>query len=469
MGVTFGAPNPYEERPFGPNRARAMHFLPNLAIKQELLKEIGAKDIDALFSDIPAAVRIKGLKLPDGLSDMEAEAYLRGLLRKNQSTARAPNFVGGTLKEHYVPPFVERLVFRQEFYTSYTAYQAEVAQGTLQAVFEYQSMMAELLDLEVVNASMYDASTALGEAGLMCYRETGRKTLLIPKHLAPEKKSTLHNYVKGHGVQLVEFGYDVTSGRSDVADIKAKLTQDVGGVYIENPNFFGILEEQIRDVAEAAHAKGALLVQGFDLSSLGLLTPPGELGADIAIGDGTTLAFPLGGGGPQLGIFGTHERFARRMPGKLMGATKDADGNRAYCMTLQTREQHIRREKATSNICTNETLLAVALGAHIAALGPHGMRELAELNHHKAHALQQKLAAAGLKSRFTGAFYNEFTLKTGKDGERLYDAIGAKGVTPGFPAGRCDKALSDCLVVCSTEVHTDADHDALVAALKGAV
>ena len=444
-----------------------MHFIPNAAIKNELLKTIGARSVEDLFGDIPASVRTKGLNLPSGLSDMEAESYLRSILRKNQSTARAPNFVGGTLKEHYVPPFVERLVFRQEFYTSYTAYQAEVAQGTLQAVFEYQSMMAALLHLEVVNASMYDASTALGEAGLMCLRETGRRTLLIPRHLAPEKKSTLHNYVRGHGVKIVEYAYEAKTGRSDLRDLKGKITGDVAGVYIENPNVFGVLEEEIHQVADAAHAAGALLVQGFDLSSLGIVTPPGEVGADIAIGDGTTLGFPLGGGGPQLGIFGTHEKFARKMPGKVMGATRDADGNRAYCMTLQTREQHIRREKATSNICTNETLLAIALGAHLAALGPHGMRELAEANVYRAHRLHDLLKKeTKWQPRFTGAFYNEFTIRGPMDGEAVYDRAGARGVTPGYPSARIDVALKDSLIVCSTEVHSDDDHARLVQALK---
>ncbi|HEX9816346.1 MAG TPA: hypothetical protein VGB18_05150, partial [Candidatus Thermoplasmatota archaeon] len=269
-----------------------MHFIPNAAIKQELLNAVGAKSIEDLFRDIPASVRSKGLKLPDGLSDLEAETYLRSILRTNQSTARAPNFVGGTLKEHYVPPFVERLVFRQEFYTSYTAYQAEVAQGTLQAVFEYQSMMAELLGMEVVNASMYDLSTALGEAALMCLRENGRKTFLVPKHLSPEKRATLWSYVRGHDMKLVDYGFDAKTGATDLADVTKKIDENTSGVYIENPNVFGILEEQVPALAKAVHAKGALLVQGFDLSSLGILESPGAQGADIAIGDGTTLAFP---------------------------------------------------------------------------------------------------------------------------------------------------------------------------------
>lgn len=446
-----------------------MHFIPNASLKQEMLREVGVRSIDQLFSDVSAAVRTPPLNLPKGLSDLEAEAYLRRLLRQNVPTSRAPCFVGGTLKEHYVPPFVERLVFRQEFYTSYTAYQAEVAQGTLQAVFEYQSMMADLLDLEVVNASMYDASTALGEAGLMCYRETGRKKILLPKHLSVEKKSTLQNYVKGHGVQLVEYPYDAKTGQSDAKSLLERIDDSVAGVVVENPNVFGVLEEHGPRIAEAAHRHGALLVQGFDLSSLGIVTPPGQLGADIAYGDGTTLAFPLGGGGPQMGVFGTHERFARKMPGKLMGATRDAAGNRAYCMTLQTREQHIRREKATSNICTNETLLAIALGAHLAALGPHGLRELGELNVARAHQLQDLLRKkTPFQPRFKGAFYNEFTVQGPSDAEKVYDQVGRTGITPGYPAGRVDPNLRNCLIVCSTEVQTDEDHARLVAALKEA-
>lgn len=447
-----------------------MHFIPNAAIKQELLKAIGAKSIEDLFRDIPQSVRSKGLNLPKGMSDMEAEAYLRSILRTNQSTGRAPNFVGGTLKEHYVPPFVERLVFRQEFYTSYTAYQAEVAQGTLQAVFEYQSMMSELLDLGVVNASMYDASTALGEAALMCLRETGRTNFLIPKHLSPEKRATLWSYVRGHNMRLVEYGYDPKTGATKLADATQKIDSRTSGIYVESPNVFGVLEEDVPELAGSAHAAGALLVQGFDLSSLGLLESPGVQGADVAIGDGTTLAFPMGGGGPQLGVFGTHERYARKMPGKLMGATRDADGNRAFCMTLQTREQHIRREKATSNICTNETLLAIALASHIAALGPAGMRDLAEANLYRAHRLADLLKKeTKFQPRFTGAFYNEFTVTGPLEGETVYDRVGARGVTPGYPAGRIDPVLKDSLVVCSTEVHSDDDHARLVRGLQEVV
>lgn len=443
-----------------------MSFAPNTILREEMLERIGLSSIEDLFADIPREVRAKSWKIPPGMSELEARRYLRKVLSKNVPTTRSPCFAGGTLKEHFVPSFVPRLMFRQEFYTAYTPYQAEVSQGILQALFEYQSLVAECVNLEVVNSSMYDYSTALGEAGLMVYRHTGRRKLLVPSHFHPEKRSTLWNYVRGHKVELVPYAYDARTGQSDLNDLATKVGPDVGGVFVEHPNFFGVLED-VPKVADLAHKSGALLVQGFDLSSLGLLSPPGDLGADIAVGDGTTLVFPPGLGGPQLGLFATREELARKMPGRLIGATRDQDGRRAYCMTLQTREQHIRREKATSNICTNQALLAIGLGAHLAALGPRGLKELAEVNFHQAAKLRTRIAQESpWKPAFTGSFYNEFTLTGPEPAETLFERVGPHGLTPGYPVARALPDRPRDLVVCTTEVHSDGDHAELIDALK---
>jgi glycine dehydrogenase subunit 1 len=362
---------------------------------------------------------------------------------------------------------VPRLIFRQEFYTSYTPYQAEFAQGTLQALFEYQSLVSECIGLDVVNGSMYDYSTALGEAGLMCVRVTGRNKLLVPRNLHPDRRGTLHNYVRGHKIELVPYDFDAKTGQADLTSLEAALGPDIAGVFVESPNLFGVLEN-VKGLADLAHRHGALLVQGFDLTSLGLVSPPGENGADIAVGDGTTLVLPPGLGGPQLGIFGCREEHARKMPGRLLGATRDSRGQRAYCMTLQTREQHIRREKATSNICTNEALLAIGLGAHLAALGPHGLRELAQLNFERGTQLRDRLQTeVGWKPTFTGPTYNEFTMTATEPAEQVYEASGSKGITPGWPLSRALKEFPNALVMCSTEVHSDSDHARLVRQLRG--
>lgn len=446
-----------------------MPFIPNTVVRDEMLHAIGVESVEDLFADIPSKIRPKKWKLPDGKGELEATRYLRQALSRNVPTTQSPSFVGGTLKEHFVPSFVSRIMFRQEFYTSYTAYQAEVSQGSLQALFEYQSLLGEILDLAVVNASMYDYSTGLGEAGLMCYRETGRKKLLVPRHLRPERHSTLHNYVKGHGVELVAYDYDSATGRSNLESVRGLLTADVAGVLVESPNLFGVIED-VAPIVELAHAAGALVVQGFDLSSLGLLAPPGELGVDIAVGDGTTLVLPPGLGGPQLGIFGCREALARRMPGRLIGATHDRDGRRAYCMTLQTREQHIRRERATSNICTNQTLLAIGLGAHIAALGHSGLKDLAQLNYGRAHQLHEQLKSElAWTPTFSGPFYNEFTVNAPIEAEKVYDRMGQKGITPGWPLARALKEHPNGLVVCSTEAHTEHDHAKFVRTARGVV
>lgn len=444
-----------------------MSFIPNQVLRAELLEALGAADASDLFADVPDAVRAKSWNLPAGRSELEAAIYLREVLSKNVPTTRSPQFAGGTLKEHYVPSFVGRVIFRQEFYTAYTSYQAEASQGSLQALFEYQSLLAEVLATDVVNSSMYDYSTGLGEAGLMCVRETGRKRLLVPQQLPPDRRSTLHNYVRGHGIELVPFRFDAAKGQADVPHLRSLLDETVAGVLLESPNAFGVLEE-VAPVAEAAHAAGALLVQGFDLSSLGVVAPPGDLGADIAVGDGTTLVVAPGLGGPQLGVFGCREGLVRRMPGRLIGATHDRRGRRAYCMTLQTREQHIRRERATSNICTNEALLAIGLGAHLAALGPQGLKELALLNFERAAQLRDRLQAElGWKPTFTGPIYNEFTMTTPQRAESLWDAVGSKGITPGVPLSRVVPDYVHELVLCSTELHTDRDHAELIRAVRG--
>lgn len=442
-----------------------MTFIPNETLKDEMLATLGSASIEDLFADIPTAVRTNSWKVPPGESELDVARHLRALLSVNVPLTRTPQFVGGTLKPHYVPSFVSRVAFRQEFYTSYTPYQAEFAQGTLQALFEYQSLVSDLVELPIVNGSMYDYSTALAEAALMCVRVKDRKRLLVPQATRPERVSTIENYVRGHGVRIDRYGFDEGTGRLDLDDLKQRMGNDVAGIFVESPNLLGVLED-VRAVGEVAHDEGALLVQGFDVSSLGLVEAPGALGADVAVADGTTMAFPPGLGGPQLGVFACREEWARRMPGRLVGATTDRRGNRAFCMTLQTREQHIRRERATSNICTNQTLLAIAMAAHLGALGPPGIRELARLNFERAAQLRDKLQTkTEWKPAYSGPIYNEFVVRGPDAAEAVYDRVGRTGLTPGWPLGRALVGHAKDLVVCTTEIHTDQDHDRLVTAL----
>lgn len=443
-----------------------MQFIPNSPIKQDMLKKLGLHTIDDLFSDIPKKMQIQHLNLPPGSSQQAVEEQLRDLGKKNKSFCEYPSFIGGGIKPHYIPAIVKAITSRSEFFTSYTPYQPEVSQGFLQAIFEYQSMIAELTGMDVSNASLYDGATALGEAALMCSRINHRKTFLIPQNISWEKKCVLTNYVKGIGISVREIPYDQKNGSIDSTALKAAVTEDTCGVYIENPNFFGVFEENIEEIQSLVHKKNSLFVVGIDPLSLGIVKNPGQYGADIVIGEGKGLGLPMDFGGSTLGIFSCRNEFVRQVPGRIIGMTKDHAGKRAFCMTLQTREQHIRREKATSNICTNEGLCMLAAVVYLSWLGGEGFHHLSKVNFERGQLLEQKITAIdGFEKVFDGVHFNEVVIRC-PDAQKITDRLLHHGMQGGLPLAQWYPELSNSLLFGITEVHSDAHIKQLLSIMK---
>jgi len=434
--------------------------------QEEMLAELGMRSLDQLFEDIPEEVRMKGLRLPKGISEMEVLREVRQTLSRNLTADDHPCFLGAGVYHHFIPSAVRTILSRSEFLTSYTPYQAEVSQGMLQALFEYQSYVAELTGLDAVNSSNYDASTALGEAATMCTRLNEKRRFLIPEALSWEKKSVLKNYAWGPKIEVVEYSYDPYTGELDLEDLRSKVDAETSGVYVEVPNFFGVIDshaplikEQFPDVA---------LVVGVNPISLGALKAPGDYGADIVIGEGQPLGIPMNFGGPLLGIFACRQEHVRKMPGRVIGMTRDAEGERAFCMTLQTREQHIRRSKATSNICTNEALMAVAASAYLSVLGKEGLQSLAKVNMVRARKLADMIGEIdGFESPFFDAYhFNEFVVRTPVRPEKLNKLLLKKGIIGGLPLVEHIPRLNEHMLLCTTEMHSDEDHSGLIVALK---
>jgi len=359
---------------------------------------------------------------------------------------------------------VKALVQRGEFLTAYTPYQAEASQGTLQAIYEFQSSVCALYGMDASNASLYDGATALAEAATAAARITGRKKILLPESLHPEWRDTLKTYFGARGEPVLET-IPCLSGRLEPAEVERRLDDTVAAVAVATPNFFGLLEDGA-GIAERAHAKGALLIAAADPVSLGVLEAPGKWGADIAVGEGQGLGNALNYGGPYLGLFACRKAHMRHIPGRICGMTTDAEGKRGFVLTLQAREQHIRRERAASNICSNEALCALAATIHLALLGPEGLKEVAELCVDKAHRLAEKACAVpGFRLRFEGPFFHEFVLECPVPAERVRNALLKEGLLAGVPLGRFDKALKNSLLVCATETRTDGEIDRYAAAL----
>lgn len=442
-----------------------MHLIPNHLREQELCDAIGIDSVDELFADIPQGMRIGGLDLPDAEPERYLATRLRRTLARNRTYDNMPIFLGGGMKPQLVPASVRAVIHRQELINAYTPYQPEVSQGLLQCLFEYQSLMGDITQMEVVNSSMYDGHTALGEAGLMAHRIHGRRPrFLVPEHLSWQKRSVLENYVRGAGVAVEGFGFDEATGRTDLADLEGRLGDDVCGVYLENPNHFGVFEEEAAHVGRAAHDAGAIFVMGIDPTSMGVATPPGRLDADIVVGEASCFGAAPQLGGPGLGLFGCKEAHVRKMPGRVIGATHDEDGRRGYVMTLQAREQHIRRSKATSNICSNEALMANMAAMHLTLLGRTGLWQMGLHNLKVGAKLEKVLEDAGLERRFTGATYNETVTRVG-DADAFHEAMLEADVHPGLRLGRDVPALADCMLWGSAPAHTPDDFHALETAL----
>lgn len=444
-----------------------MRYLPLTETdRAAMLKKIGAVDIDALFADVPKAARLeKPVDLPRHMGELEVERELTKLAARNTAAASVPFFVGAGAYKHHVPASVDHLIQRSEFLTSYTPYQPEIAQGTLQYLFEFQTQVAALTAMDVANASMYDGSTATAEAVLMAERVTKRKKAILSGHLHPQYADVVETVAGAAGMEIVRLP-PAAGTREDLA----KYLDDATACLVaQNPGFFGDLQD-IRPFAEAAHAKGALLIAAVtEIVSLGAVMPPGRMGADIVVGEGQSLGVGLQFGGPYVGLFATRHKYVRQMPGRLCGETVDAMGRRGFVLTLSTREQHIRREKATSNICTNSGLMCLAFTIHCALLGEEGMKRLAALNHEAAVKLADRLAKVPGVELVTPHFFNEFTLRLKKPAAAVVDALAEKGVLGGVRASRLlpdDKAMENLLIVAATEVNTEEDRAAYEAALR---
>ena len=431
-----------------------------------MLKELNLTTIDSLFSDIPKNIRAKTLTLPSTQTEQAVEAHMRIIGKQNQSSLDHPMFLAGGIKPHYIPAAVKTIPSRSEFYTAYTPYQAEASQGFLQAMFEYQSLICELTGMDVANASLYDGATALGEAALMCMRITRKNTFLVPTNITWDKRCVLENYTKGAGMNVIQLPYNQKTGTLDIASLKDHLTEHIAGLYIENPNYFGLFEHEISHIHTLLKKEHILFVVGIDPISLGIVNSPGTYGADIVIGEGRALGNPMDFGGSGLGLFACKKEHIRQIPGRIIGRTQDADGHPAYCMTLQTREQHIRRGRATSNICTNEGLNALTALAYLAILGQNGLYDLSYQNFIRAKQVAKKIwDLPGYDQVFSGTHFNEFVVHCHNIKNSL-TALHKHGIHGGIDLSNTYPELKNCLLFGITETHTEQQINQLISVLK---
>jgi len=439
-----------------------MRYLPKSpADRAHMLREIGCKSIDDLFAPIPGEYRLdRDLKVPRQMAESEIIDYFRECADIN--AAGYALFLGAGAYHHYRPVVIDAMISRGEFLTSYTPYQAEIAQGTLQAIFEFQTMICELTGMEVANASMYDGSTGAAEAMLMAVRITGRKAAVVARSVHPEYREVMHTYTQHQGLPITECAY-LENGRVDLADLDRQITSDTACVLIQSPNFFGTIED-VAVLAELAHKKGALLVVSIaEALSLGIVKPPVE--ADIISMETQSFGVPLGAGGPYAGVLATKEKFVRQIPGRLVGETRDKDGKRGFVLTLSTREQHIRREKATSNICTNQALIATMATIYMTIYGREGLKELAQQNLAKATYAASQFAGKG-KILFQGApRFNEFVVQTQEDPRELNNRLLKKKTIGGFPLSWHYPELKNAALWCCTELNSKEQIDAAVQAV----
>lgn len=429
-----------------------------------MLKAIGVGSIAELFDVVPPTVRFPELRLPEPLSEAELMRELRGMSGRNADALSSRSFLGAGAYNHFIPSAVDAILRRAEYYTSYTPYQPELSQGTLQAIFEYQTMICALTGMDAANASHYDGATALAEAAIMALHATrNRRKVVIAPTVHPQYRQTLRTYTQGLGMTI--------TGDEDLsASLAATLRQidnTTAAVIVQTPDFLGQLHD-LRPIAEAAHAAGSLLIASVDPIALGLFQNPGAAGADIVTAEGQPLGITPSFGGPYLGIFACKEQYIRRMPGRLAGATTDMNGEVGYVLTLQTREQHIRREKATSNICTNQGLMALAATVYLSLLGKNGLRQVAEVCYQRAHYAASELGKLeGFEVLTPEPFFKEFALRTPRPVAEINAALHARGIVGGYDLSQDYPQLGDAMLLCVTEMNTKGDIDALVAALRG--
>lgn len=430
------------------------------ADKREMLASLGLDSIGGLFSEIPDAVKLKReLELPKPMSELELMQYMKQLGAENKSLNDNICFLGAGAYDHYIPSVVGHMISRQEFYTSYTPYQPEISQGMLQAIFEYQTMICELTGMDVSNASLYDGATALAEAASMALHATGRGTVLVSSAVHPEYREVLKTYARFNGSTYAEIG--LKDGRTDPEKLQAAMDGDTAAVIVQNPNFFGLIEA-MEDFSELAHKNGSLAIACVDPISLGILKSPGEYGFDIAAGDGQPLGSPLSFGGPYLGFLAAKENLVRKMPGRIAGQTVDGKGRRGFVLTLQAREQHIRREKAVSNVCSNQSLNALAAAVYLTVMGREGLRKVANLCLQKSHYACERLLSTGRFSKaFNGSFFKEFAVISERPVEDLNARLLENGVIGGLGLERFYPGMRGGWLIAVTEKRTRGEIDRL--------
>lgn len=436
--------------------------------REEMLKVIGVKSDEDLFSDVPEKIRFKGeLKLEPKLSEPELIRFLSGLAKKNASTSDYPSFLGAGIYDHYIPSVVDSVISRGEFYTAYTPYQAEVSQGELQAIFEFQTLICELTGMEAANSSMYDGSTALAEAALLTSGVARNKKIIVSETVHPEYRQVLATYAHGRGLDVLTV--PSINGSIDLQALEAAVDEQTAGVIVQYPNFFGKIEP-LKEVEQITHgAKRAHLIVASNPLSLGLLTPPGAFNADIVVGDCQPLGISESFGGPHCGYFAVSKKLIRKVPGRLVGETVDEQGQRGYVLTLQAREQHIRREKATSNICSNQALNALASSVAMNAFGKKGIRELAEQNIQKAHYAARKLKEEGIRVHAEQSFFNEFIVDCGRPVSEVNQALFEEGILGGYDLGKSYAQLDTKMLVAVTEMRTKDEIDQFAEVLGGII
>ena len=441
-----------------------MAYVPNTdKDKKEMLSVIGVDDIEKLLKDIPQEIRLKkGLNLPYPLSEIELKKKMLSLSEKNADLLHYTSFLGAGAYDHYIPSVVEHLISRSEFYTAYTPYQAEASQGMLQSIYEFQSMICELTGMDVANASMYDGASSTAEAAMMALRITKRKEVIVSSALHPNYRTVLKTYLQGIGITIKEIPF-----KDGITDVNAlSISDNTAAVIIQQPNFLGCIEE-LSAINAITKKFGALFIVSVDPISMGILKSPGELGADIVVGEGQSLGNSLSFGGPYLGFFAARKEHVRQMPGRLVGATVDAQGKKGYCLTLQAREQHIKRERATSNICTNQALCALSATVYLSVIGKEGLRKVAELCLQKTHYAQREITKIeGFSSPFPAPFLKEFVIKMPVSAEKVLKGLLAEKIIGGLKLENYYPELKDHLLICVTEKRTRAEIERLAELLQ---
>ncbi len=443
-----------------------MDYVPNTeGDKEKMLHEMGISSFEPLLEGIPKTLRNFSLKLPYGLSEPQVLKSLKYLSEKNTNTGQRISFLGAGAYEHYIPSLVDHLALRSEFYTCYTPYQPEVSQGTLQAIYEFQSLMCELTDMDVANASMYDGSTAFAEAALLSIRLKGKNKIICSRATHPEYRQVLSTYLKGMHTEILEI--DTPDGITDMNQLEGAIDDNTAAVLIQSPNFFGCIED-METISQITHRHDALFIACVNPISLGILKPPGEYDADIAVGEAQVLGNYLNYGGPYLGFFTVKKEFLHKMPGRIAGETVDHHGTRCFVLTLQAREQHIRREKATSNICTNQSLLALRACIYLCTLGKKGLAELSRLNVQKSHYTYERLCTLDIfEPAFKQPFFNEFAMKSKSalSIRKINECLIKKGIIGGLELSEYYPELANSMLLCVTETKTKESIDQLIAEL----